>query len=178
VSNLKESFELYQKILQAYLQGGLSKSEICERFNISQSTLNHMWNEGIPYLELPPLKDKIIEILQKESEEETEELLKALKAAKKGIASWTQAISEKANAVAKEVKENSQVIPTSIVGTELDRSVRLIKFLQGEAEQKVEVDMGMPSPEQLAKIIKCLPEDYREQLLKLLKNTGENSEKS
>jgi transposase-like protein len=176
VSHPKESFELYHRILQAYLQGGLTKSEICEKFNISRETLERMWNVGIPLLELPPLKDKIIELLQKESEEETQELLKALKAAKKGIASWTQAISEKANAIAKEIKENTQVIPTSIVGTELDRSIRLIKFLQGEAEQKVEVDMSMPSPEQLAKIIKCLPEDYKDQLLKLLKGTEEKSQ--
>jgi transposase len=165
----KVTREIYDQIVRAHVEGGLTKHEVSKRFGLSRTTVDKLWERGLPHLELPPIKERVREIVEKQRQREEEQLLKALELAKTGVIAWTEAVSQRAGSVAKEVKENPQALPAHIVGAELDRSIRLVKFLQGEAEQKVEVDMGIPPPEQLAKIIRCLPEAYKDALMKALK---------
>jgi transposase-like protein len=165
----KVTREIYNQIVRAHVEGGLTKHEISKQFGLSRTTVDKLWEKGLPHLDLPPIKERAREIFEKQRQREEEQLLKALELAKSGVIAWTAAVSQRAGSVAKEVAANPAVLPPHIVGAELDRSIRLVKFLQGEAEQKVEVDMGIPPPDQLAKIIRCLPEAYKEALMRALK---------
>jgi transposase-like protein len=168
-SRWKVNREIYDQIVRAHVEGGLTKHEISKQFGLSRTTVDKLWQRGLPHLDLPPIKERVEAIFQKRLQEEEDRLAKALAVAKEGVIAWTAAVSQRAGSVAKEIQKRPAVLPPHIVGAELDRSIRLVKFLQGEAEQKVEVDMGIPPPEQLAKIIKCLPEAYKETLMKALK---------
>jgi hypothetical protein len=159
---------MYDEIVRMHIEEGASKSQLAKRFRLTYTTISNLWKKGIPIFGLPPIKERVEGIIQKRLQEEEDRLVKALDVAGRGVVAWTLAMAKKASIVAGKIETDPDVVPTHIVGAELDRGIRLIKFLQGEADQKVEVDVGIPPPEEAAKLIRCLPPNYKKQLFEAL----------